>query len=187
MSSRVGPRPREEFVPLSAPAIQGREWEYVKECLDTAWVSSTGQFVERFEEMVSECTGARYAVATVNGTAALHVALLIAGVQPDDEVLVSTLTFIAPANAIRYVRAWPVFVDAEPVHWQMDPEKLVGFVETECEWRGGLYNKQRGRRGSALGPAHLLGHPRDMQPILGGARKKHLTGGEDATPRRRPR
>src|SRR5207249_2547632 len=98
MSSRVGPRPREEFVPLSAPAIQGREWEYVKECLDTAWVSSTGQFVERFEEMVSERTGARYAVATVNGTAALHVALLIAGVQPDDEVLVSTLSFIEDAT-----------------------------------------------------------------------------------------
>src|SRR5437016_5829756 len=111
MSSKVGARPQGEFVPLSAPAIQGREWEYVKECLDTAWVSSTGQFVERFEEMVSECTGARYAVATVNGTAALHVALLIAGVQPDDEVLVSTLSFIAPANAIRYVRAWPVFVE----------------------------------------------------------------------------
>ena len=182
MSSRVGPRPREEFVPLSAPAIQGREWEYVKECLDTAWVSSTGQFVERFEEMVSERTGARYAVATVNGTAALHVALLIAGVQPDDEVLVSTLTFIAPANAIRYVRAWPVFVDAEPVHWQMDPEKLVGFVETECEWRqGGLYNKQSGRRVSAIVPAHILGHPVDMQPILDVARKYDLRVVEDAT------
>src|SRR2546426_3112212 len=181
MSSRVGPRPREEFVPLSAPAIQGREWEYVKECLDTAWVSSTGQFVERFEEMVSERTGARYAVATVNGTAALHVALLIAGVQPDDEVLVSTLTFIAPANAIRYVRAWPVFVDAEPVHWQMDPEKLVGFVETECEWRGALYNKQSGRRVSAIVPAHILGHPVDMQPILDVARKYDLRVVEDAT------
>ena len=182
MSSKVGAHPQGEFVPLSAPAIQGREWEYVKECLDTAWVSSTGQFVERFEEMVSECTGARYAVATVNGTAALHVALLIAGVQPDDEVLVSTLTFIAPANAIRYVRAWPVFVDAEPVHWQMDPEKLVGFVEAECEWRrGGLYNKQSGRRVSAIVPAHILGHPVDMQPILDVARKYDLRVVEDAT------
>src|SRR2546425_9448296 len=137
MSSKVDARPQGEFVPLSAPVIQGREWEYVKECLDTTWVSSVGQFVERFEEMVSECTGARYAVATVNGTAALHIALLIAGVQPDDEVLVSTLSFIAPANAIRYVRAWPVLVDAEPVDWQMDPERLVRFLETEGGWRRG--------------------------------------------------
>src|SRR3989449_8678023 len=156
MSSKVGARPQGEFVPLSAPAIQGREWEYVKECLDTAWVSSAGQFVERFGALVSECTGARYAVATVSGTAALHVALLIAGVQPDDEVLVSTLTFIAPANAIRYVRAWPVFVDAEPVHWQMDPEKLVGFVETECEWRGAPSYKKKGRRRTTTPPGPHL-------------------------------
>jgi len=177
----VGAFPR-EFVPLSAPAIQGREWEYVKECLDTAWVSSAGQFVERFERMVSACTGARYAVATVNGTAALHVALLIAGVQPDDEVLVSTLSFIAPANAIRYVRAWPVFVDAEPVHWQMDPEKVVGFLETACEWRqGALFNKQSGRHVSAIVPVHILGHPVDMQPILEVARKYDLRVIEDAT------
>src|SRR5256885_12422468 len=89
-------------IPLSVPHISGNEWKYVKECLDTNWVSSVGPFVDRFERILAERTGTGHAVATVNGTAALHVALLIAGVCADDEVLVSTLTFIAPANAARY-------------------------------------------------------------------------------------
>src|SRR5436190_24307926 len=94
------------FIPLSVPEISGNAWKYVKECLDTNWVSSAGPFVDRFERMVADYAGARYAAAIVNGTAALHTALLIAGVEPDDEVLVSTLTFIAPVNTIRYVNAW---------------------------------------------------------------------------------
>ncbi len=102
------------YIPLAVPEISGNEWRYVKDCLDTGWVSSVGAYVERFEEMVARQTGTDHAVATVNGTSALHIALLVAGVQPDDEVLVSTLTFIAPVNAIRYVGAWPVFIDAEP-------------------------------------------------------------------------
>ena len=106
--------PTEEFIPLIEPEIRGNEWKYVQECLETGWVSSAGPFVDRFEQMVAHHCGCQRAVATVNGTSALHVALLVAGVQPDDEVLVSTLTFIAPVNAIRYVGAWPVFVDAEP-------------------------------------------------------------------------
>ena len=119
------------MIPLSVPEIRGNEWKYIKECLDTNWVSSVGAFVGRFEEMVAGYVGAKRAVATVNGTAALHVALLVAGVQPDDEVLVSTLTFIAPANAVRYVGAWPVFIDAEPDYWQMDPQRTVDFLEQE--------------------------------------------------------
>ena len=110
---------------MSVPEIRGNEWAYVKECLDTGWVSSVGPFVERFEAEMARATGTRFAVATVNGTAALHVALLVAGVKPDDEVLVSTLTFIAPANAIRYVGAWPVFIDARASDWQMDPARVV--------------------------------------------------------------
>ena len=100
------------FIPLCVPEIRGNEWKYVRECLDTGWVSSVGRFVGRFERAVADAVGSRHAVATVNGTAALHVALMLAGVERDDEVLVSTLTFIAPVNAIRYVGAWPVFIDA---------------------------------------------------------------------------
>src|ERR1700744_6014837 len=108
------------FIPLSIPEIRGNEWAYVKECLDTGWVSSVGSYVERFEQMIAAQVGTRYAVATASGTASLHVALLLAGVRPDGDVLVSTLTFIAPVNVIRYVGAWPVFIDADPLFWQID-------------------------------------------------------------------
>src|SRR4030095_8727893 len=97
-----GAVPAAGTIPLSVPEISGNEWKYVRECLDTNWVSSAGPFVSRFEQQLAEYVGAKYAVATVNGTAALHIALLIAGVQPDEEVLMPTLTFIAPANAVRY-------------------------------------------------------------------------------------
>src|SRR5437867_8520458 len=97
------------FIPLCVPEVRGNEWAYVKECLDTNWVSSVGSFVDRFERELADQVGTKHAVAVVNGTAALHVALLVAGIQPDDEVLVSTLTFVAPANAVRYAGAWPVF------------------------------------------------------------------------------
>ena len=116
-----------DAIPLSVPEIRGNEWQYVKECLDTNWVSSVGAFVDRFEQAMAEHVGCRRAVATVNGTAALHVALRVAGVQADDEVLVSDLTFIAPVNAIRYLGAWPVFIDAEPRYWQMDPQRVAGL------------------------------------------------------------
>lgn len=171
-----------EFIPLSVPEIRGNEWEYVKECLDTGWVSSVGSYVERFEGMVAAQAGTKYAVATVNGTSALHISLLVAGVRPDDEVLVSTLTFIAPVNAIRYAGAWPLFVDAEPNYWQMDPERVLHFVEHECEWNSGeLRNRSTGRRVSAIVPVHILGHPVDIEPILAIARKYGLKVIEDST------
>ncbi len=170
----------EGFIPLSEPHIQDSAWEYVKECLDTNWVSSVGRFVDRFEQDVAAYTGRRYAVATVNGTAALHVALLVAGVQPDDEVLVSTLTFIAPVNAIRYCGAWPVFIDAEADTWQMDVQKAARFLEDSCQWTNGeLRNKASGRRVKAILPVHILGHPVDMDPLL--AQQYHLRVIEDAT------
>ncbi len=169
-------------IPLSVPQLQGNEWEYVKECLDSNWVSSAGPFVDRFEQMVADFVGTKHATATVNGTAALHLALLIAGVKPDDEVLISTLTFIAPANAIRYVSAWPVFIDAEPNYWQMDPQKLTEFLEHECTWGNGeLRNKTTGRRVKAVLPVHILGHPCDMDAIVAAARKFELVVIEDAT------
>src|SRR5262245_32412085 len=92
-------------IPLCVPEIRGREWDYVKECLDTGWVSSVGEYVNRFEDGVAKRSGNRYGVATVTGTAALHIALIAVGVRPDDEVLVPTLTFIAPAYAVRYAGA----------------------------------------------------------------------------------
>jgi len=178
----IGAPAQEGVTPLYVPEIRGNEWKYLKECLETGWVSSAGPYVDRFEEQFAEYLGSGFAVAVVNGTAALHTSLLIAGVAADDEVLVSSLTFIAPANAIRYVGAWPVFIDAEPNYWQMDPEKVVEFVEGKCEWRDkALYNKTTGRRVKAILPVHILGHPVDLDPILEVARKYDLTVIEDAT------
>ena len=169
-------------IPLCVPEIRGNEWKYIKECLDSNFVSSVGPFVDRFERELAARVGAKYAVATVNGTAALHIALLIAGVKPDDEVLISTLTFIAPANAIRYVGAWPAFIDAEEQYWQMDPQKVSDFIEKGCVWKNNeLRNKKTGRRVSAIIPVHILGHPVDMDPILEQAKKYNLPVIEDAT------
>ena len=171
-----------QFIPLAVPEIQGNEWEYVKECLDTGWVSSVGSYVERFEKMVAVRAATKYAVATASGTSALHVALLVAGVQPGEEVLVSTLTFIAPANAIRYVGAFPVFIDAEPDYWQIDPARVVEFIEADCERINGvLRNRRTGRTVSAILPVHILGHPVEMDPILEIARKYGLKVIEDST------
>jgi len=172
----------EGFVPLIVPEIRGNEWRYVKDCLDTNWVSSVGSYVERFEGLVAERAGSRFAVATVNGTAALHIALLIAGVEPDDEVLVSSLTFIAPANAIRYANAWPIFIDADPNYWQMDPAKVAEFIDFQCQWDGTiLRNRISGRRVRAILPVHILGHSVDLDPIISLADKYRLAVIEDAS------
>jgi perosamine synthetase len=145
-------------------------------------VSSVGSFVDRFEQELAAYVGATYGVSATNGTSALHIALLVAGVQPDDEVLVSTLTFIAPVNAIRYVGAWPVFMDAEPDHWQIDPQQVANFLVQECHQVGGeLRNKRTGRRVKALLPVHILGHPCDIDSLVEMARHYNLALIEDAT------
>lgn len=170
------------FIPLAVPEIRGNEWIYVKECLDSGWVSSVGSYVDRFEQMVAQQVDSQNAVATVSGTSALHTALLVAGVCAEDEVLVSTLTFIAPVNAIRYVGAWPIFIDAEPSYWQMDPARVVEFLEQDCHSQDGvLYNRRTGRRVTAVLTVHILGHPVDLDPILAVARKFGLKVIEDAT------
>jgi perosamine synthetase len=170
------------FIPLCAPEIAGNEWAYVRECLDSGWVSSAGEYVDRFERALAEATGTRSAVATVNGTAALHLACLIVGIRPGDEVLVSALTFIAPANAIRYAGAWPVFVDAEPDYWQMDVAKARQFLEVKCSREGTVVrNRTTGRPVRAILPVHVLGHPVDMAPLLSLAREFGLVVIEDAT------
>jgi len=170
------------FVPLSEPVIAGNEWKYVKECLDTGWVSSVGTFVDRFERDVADYVGAAEGVAIVNGTAALHTALLVAGVAPGDEVLVSDLTFVAPVNAIRYCGAHPVFMDAHPDTWQMDPSKVERFLRTECRLTAeGCVNRRTGRRVKAIVPVHILGLACEIDRIVASAGDYRLAVVEDAT------
>jgi perosamine synthetase len=169
-------------IPLCVPFLGGREGEYVEECIRTNFVSSVGPFVNRFERMIAEYVGAEHGIASVTGTAALHISLLVAGVQPNDEVVVPALTFIAPANAVRYCGAWPVFIDANPATWQMSTAALEQFLCEECEVREGkLLNRGTGRRVAALLPVHALGHPVDMDPLLDLAKQFGLPVIEDAT------
>ena len=170
------------MIPLCVPELRGNEWKYVQECLDTGWVSSVGAYVDRFENELAQRVGTKYAVATVNGTSALHIALLVAGVKPDDEVITSSLTFIAPANTIRYVGAYPVFIDAEPAYWQMDVARVAAFLHEDCvHTNGEVRNKKTGRRVSAILPVHILGHPVEMDSLMALAREFNLTVIEDAT------
>ena len=169
-------------IPLCVPELHGNELAYVTDCIESGWVSSVGAYVGRFETMCAAAAGARHAVATVSGTAALHVALLVAGVAPDDEVVTSTLTFIAPANAIRYTGAWPVFIDAEPRYWQMDVARLAAFFADDCTFDGAvLRNVRSGRRVKAILPVSVLGHPVELDAILELARHYGLAVIEDAT------
>jgi len=167
-------------LPLSEPSFGGNEWRYIKECLDSGWVSSVGPFVENFEKVIADYVGAGHAVATVNGTAALHVALLIAGVKPEDEVLVPALTFIAPANAVRYCRAHPVFLDVDPRTGNLDPDALDTFLREECRSGDGPpIHRRTGRRVSTVLPVHLYGHPADMDAIGALAKRYGLAVVED--------
>jgi perosamine synthetase len=179
---KVMTMPSDLTIPLCEPYLAGNEWDYVKSCLDTNWVSSVGAYVGRFEEDVAHRAGAAHGIATVNGTAALHIALLVAGVAPDDEVLVSTLTFVASANAIRHAGAWPVTVDAEPDYWQMDLNLLEAFLADGCERRGeAVFNRDSGRRVAAIMPVHVNGHPVDMPRLTAIAQTYGLPVVEDAT------
>jgi perosamine synthetase len=182
MFAEPGRSTEQGFIPLCAPHIAGREWEYVRNCLDSNWVSSAGPHVELFEKRIAERLQARAAVATVNGTAALHVALLACGVKPDDEVLLPTLTFIAPANAVRYCGAWPIFVDVDPATWQIDVGLAERFLRQNCRARdGNIVNRRTGRPVTAILPVHLLGHPADMDSLVALSRIYGLKVIEDAT------
>lgn len=169
-------------VPLCVPVLGGRENDYLRECIESGWVSYLGPFVERFERAIADFVGVPYALATSSGTAALHLALLAVGVRPDDEVVVPTMTFIAPANAVRYLGAHPVFVDCEPDYWQMDAGRVAEFLEDGCRRQGDkLINRASGRRVTAILPVHVLGHPVDMDPILALGKLYGLRVVEDAT------
>jgi perosamine synthetase len=153
-------------VPLHEPCLSGNEWAYVKECLDTGWVSSVGKYVDKFEIMLAEYTGAARVVVVVNGTSALHIALLVVGVKRDDEVLLPTLTFVATANAIVYCNAVPHFVDSEERTLGLDPGKLWNYLNELGDVRqDGCYNRSTGRRIKAVIPMHTFGHPVDLDPL----------------------
>jgi perosamine synthetase len=152
---------------LHQPLFQGHEWEYLKDCIDTGWVSSVGSYVDRIEQMLAEYTGAKRAVAVVNGTAALFIALKMAGVEPGDEVLIPALTFVATANAVAYCGATPHFVDSEYATLGIDPAKLdhylgdIGAVDSD-----GTRNRFTGARIKAVVPMHTFGHPVDLDPLM---------------------
>jgi perosamine synthetase len=169
------------MIPLCVPEIAGDEWRNLKACLDGNWVSSAGPQVTAFEDAFAAELGAAHAVAVVNGTSALHIALKVAGVGPGDEVLVSDFTFIAPANAVRYLGAEPVFVDAEPRTWQMDTARAADFLARDCDkTSAGLINRKSGRRVAAVLPVHILGHPVDLSPLLEAAAARGVPVIEDA-------
>jgi len=150
----------DRFLPLHEPVFFGNEKKYLNECIDSTFVSSVGKFVDRFEVMMVEYTGAKYAIATVNGTAALHVALQLVGTDENSEVITQPLSFIATCNAISYCGANPVFVDVDRDTMGLSPESLLLFLQEHTQQRAnGCYNKSSGKRISAVLPMHTFGHP----------------------------
>lgn len=156
----------EKFIPLHAPVFQGNEKKYVDDCIDSTFVSSVGEYVNKFEEMICSYTKAKYAIATTNGTSALHMALMLVGVEKDTEVLSQALTFVATANAISYVGASPVFIDSGKNNLGMCPKSLEEFLMTYAEVAGEYsVNKITKKRISACVPMHVFGHPVDIDEI----------------------
>ena len=174
--------PTENPVPLHEPRFSGNEKKYLIDCIDTTYVSYVGQYVTRFEDEIRQLTGAKFAVAVSSGTAALHVALLLAEVTPGDEVITQPLTFVATANAISYCGAQPVFVDVERATMGLDPEKLNDFLINNATLKsdGRCYNKTTGRKIAACVPMHTLGHPVRIDQIMEICQKYHIPVVEDA-------
>jgi perosamine synthetase len=168
-------------VPLHEPRFRGNEWAYLKESLDSTFVSSVGAFVERFEADLAAYTGAGRAVAVVNGTAALHVALRLAGVESGDQVLLPALTFVATANAVAYCQAVPHFVDSETRSLGMDAVALREHLRASSEMRAGLcIHRASGQVIRAMVPVHTFGHPADMPALLAVAHDFGIAVVEDA-------
>ncbi|NBB78338.1 MAG: LegC family aminotransferase [Verrucomicrobia bacterium] len=156
----------EDFIPLHRPVFGGEEKAMLAECIDTSFVSSVGKRVDEFEARMAEFTGARHAVAVVNGTCALQVALRVAGVEPGDEVITQALTFVATANSIAHAGASPVFVDVDRETLGMSPDALEAFLESEAERRDdGCFNRGTGKRIAACMPMHTFGHPCRIEEI----------------------
>ncbi|MCC7484477.1 MAG: LegC family aminotransferase [Burkholderiales bacterium] len=173
--------PPGESFSLHEPTFEGREREFLARCIDTGWVSTAGRYVDEFEARLSELTGAAYAVATVNGTAALHVCLRLAGVGPGDEVIVPALSFVATANAVAYCGAVPHFADASEETLGLDPQRLAAHLAIAAGRRGGeLVNLATGRTLRAVVPMHTFGHPADLDALAAACREFGLPLIEDA-------
>ena len=168
------------YIPLSVPSLNGNELEYVKECIDTEWVSSAGKYVDLFEQKIAEYTGSKYAIACVNGTAALQVSLRLAGVGAGDEVLISTLTFIASVNAITYNNAKPIFMDADK-YYNIDAEKTIEFIKNETGFKNGFtYNKKTNNKITAIIPVHIWGNACWLDELIELCNKQNIAIVEDA-------
>ncbi|MCR9290832.1 MAG: LegC family aminotransferase [Bacteroidetes bacterium] len=172
----------QKFIPLSVPNISGNEWKYVKDCLDTGWISSVGSYVTKFEEEVAKYVGAKYGIAAVNGTAAIHICLKLIGVGLNDYVIMPNITFVATANAIKYTGADPILIDADPDDWQMDLELLENFLqnETAFDGEGHLIHKKDRRKIKAILPVHVQGNIGNMDHLMEIANKYHLPIIEDS-------
>lgn len=170
-----------EFVPLHAPYFGGNEKKYVLDTIDSTFVSSVGAYVNRFEEMMAEITGAKYAVATTSGTTALHLALVVAGVKPGDEVITQPLTFVATANAIAHAGASPIFVDVDKDTMGLSPAALKLFLEENATLKDGIaINKHSGKRIAACVPMHTFGFPMRIDEVQDICRQYNIVLVEDA-------
>lgn len=171
-----------DFIPLHEPLFIGNERKYVLDAIDSTFVSSVGEYVNRFEKMMADVAGTKYAIAIVNGTAALHISLILGDVKQEDEVLTQALTFIATANAISYIGAKPVFIDVEKETLGMSPKKLRAFLEEFGEKRkdGFTYNKFSGKRIKACVPMHTFGFPCKIDELVSICEKWNIVLIEDA-------
>lgn len=170
-----------DFVPLAVPLFIGNEKKYLDDCIDTTFVSSVGAYVDRFEKDIANYTGCKHAVVTASGTTALHMALMLAGVKRDDEVLTQALTFIATCNALSYIGAHPVFIDVDRDTMGLSPKAVREWCAKNGEIRNGeLYNKHTGRRVHACVPMHTFGHPVHLDELVEVCKEYHLQLVEDA-------
>lgn len=174
------------MIPLSIPHLEGNEWTYVKECLDTGWISSAGAYVNQFEQQVADYVGAKYGVACMNGTAGLHIAQLLLGIGEEAHVLAPNVTFIATLNAISYAGAEPILVDVDPANWQMDLDLLDTWMEVHTAWvqvegkQLRVYG-QTGKPIKAIMPVHVLGNMGNIDQLVALAQKYNLEIIEDST------
>lgn len=171
----------QEFTPLAVPVFAGNEKKYLDECIDTTFVSSVGKFVDRFEKDMAEYAGSKKAVVCVSGTNALHMSMMLVGVERDDEVLTQALTFIATCNAISYIGAHPVFIDVDKSTMGLSPDALKEWLVKNAEVKNGqCYNKNTGRRVKACVPMHTFGHPVRIEEIVNLCEEYYIDLVEDA-------
>lgn len=174
------------MIPLSVPLLNGNEWKYVKDCLDTGWISSAGSYVNKFEQQIADFAGAKYGVACMNGTAGLHIAQILSGVTSDDHVIAPNITFIATLNAIKYTGASPILIDVDPASWQMDLNLLESYLKEnvivkEIDGNSFSFHKSTNKRIKAIMPVHVLGNMGEMDKLMEIANYFHLDIIEDST------